>query len=163
MNPHSPLTDIVIVHIVNINETNPQTHPSTHRTTHPSTHSLNPSYAKRTPTHPLPWSKQADVVVNGKSIEQCQPFINITRHFQLISEMSANDLATLGHSKGFSPTLDNPKSAKYQSTYASTASGSGNGLSHNSVFAAASDNQIAVGPQNTLIGNAANHYRIWNL
>ena len=41
---------------------------------------------------------QADVVVNGKSIEQCQPFINIARHFQLISEMSVNDLATLGHS-----------------------------------------------------------------
>ena len=31
---------------------------------------------------------QADVVVNGKSIEQCQPFINIARHFQLISEIS---------------------------------------------------------------------------
>ena len=57
---------------------------------------------------------QADVVVNGKSIEQCQPFINIARHFQLISEMSVNDLATLGHSLGFSPTLDNPKAAKYQ-------------------------------------------------
>jgi len=42
---------------------------------------------------------QADVVVNGKSIEQCQPFINIARHFQLISEMSVNDLATLGHSR----------------------------------------------------------------
>jgi len=38
---------------------------------------------------------QADVVVNGKSIEQCQPFINIARHFQLKSEMSVNDLATL--------------------------------------------------------------------
>jgi hypothetical protein len=54
---------------------------------------------------------QADVVVNGKPIEQCQPFINMCRHFQLISEMSANDVATLGHSIGFAPTLDNPKSA----------------------------------------------------
>ena len=36
---------------------------------------------------------QSDVVVNGKSIEQCQPFINIVR-FQLISEMSFNDLST---------------------------------------------------------------------
>ncbi len=44
---------------------------------------------------------QADVVVNGRSIEQCQPFINIARHFQLISEMSENDLKTLGHSIGF--------------------------------------------------------------
>ena len=70
---------------------------------------------------------QADVVVNGKSIEQCQPFINIARHFQLISEMSENDLKTLGHSIGFSPTLDNPKAAKYQAQYATLAAGSGNG------------------------------------
>jgi hypothetical protein len=55
---------------------------------------------------------QADITVNGKSIESTQPFINIARHFQLISEMSVNDLATLGHSMGFSPTLDNPKSAE---------------------------------------------------
>jgi hypothetical protein len=59
---------------------------------------------------------QCDVVVNGRSIEQCQPFINSARHFQLLSEMSVNDLATLGHSIGFSPTLDNPKAAKYQSS-----------------------------------------------
>jgi hypothetical protein len=50
-------------------------------------------------------------------------FINIARHFQLISEMSVNDLATLGHSIGFSPTLDNPKSAKYQPTFATVAGG----------------------------------------
>jgi hypothetical protein len=48
---------------------------------------------------------QADVVVNGRSIEQCQPFINIARHFQLISEMSENDLKTLGHSIGFTETV----------------------------------------------------------
>ena len=63
---------------------------------------------------------QADVVVNGKSIEQCQLFINMARHFQLISEMSVNDLATLGHSIGFYPTLDNPKSSKYQAAFAAT-------------------------------------------
>ena len=54
--------------------------------------------------------------------EQCQPFINIPRHFQLISEMSENDLRTLGHSIGFAPTLDNPTSAKYSQLYANTAS-----------------------------------------
>jgi hypothetical protein len=37
--------------------------------------------------------------------------------------MSVNDLATLGHSIGFSPTLDNPKSAKYQPTFATVAGG----------------------------------------
>ncbi len=103
---------------------------------------------------------QADVVVNDRSIEQCQPFINIARHFQLVSEMSVNDLATLGHSLGFSPTLDNPKSAKYQSTYASTAGGSGNGYNNNRVFSSASDNQTTSGDANASTGNAANQYKV---
>jgi hypothetical protein len=103
---------------------------------------------------------QADITVNGKSIESTQPFINIARHFQLISEMSENDLKTLGHSIGFAPTLDNPKSAKYSQTFANTASTSGNGLSNNRVFANTSDNQTAAGAQNTSIGNAANQYKI---
>jgi hypothetical protein len=103
---------------------------------------------------------QCDVVVNGRSIEQCQPFVNIARHFQLISEMSDNDLKTLGHSIGFSPTLDNPKSAKYQSTYASTVSGSGNGYNNNRVFSSTSDNQVTSGDANASTGNAANQYKI---
>jgi hypothetical protein len=103
---------------------------------------------------------QADVVVNGRSIEQCQPFINIARHFQLISEMSVNDLATLGHSLGFSPTLDNTKSAKYQSTYASTAGGSGNGYTNNRVFSSSSDNQTTPGDANASTGNTANQYKV---
>jgi hypothetical protein len=35
---------------------------------------------------------QADLQINGKIIESPQPFINIARHFQLISAMSVNDL-----------------------------------------------------------------------
>jgi hypothetical protein len=103
---------------------------------------------------------QADVVVNGKSIEQCQPFINIARHFQLISEMSENDLRTLGHSIGFSPTLDNPKSAKYQPAFGSTNGASGNGYSNNRVFASTTDNQTTLGAQNSAVGNMANQYKI---
>jgi hypothetical protein len=74
--------------------------------------------------------------------------------------MSENDLKTLGHSIGFAPTLDNPKSAKYSKTFANTASKSGNGLSNNRVFASTSDNQVTAGAQNTSIGNAANQYKI---
>ncbi len=55
---------------------------------------------------------QADLQVNGKTIESTQPFINVARHFQLLSEMSINDLATIGHSIGFSATLDNTTSMK---------------------------------------------------
>jgi hypothetical protein len=103
---------------------------------------------------------QADVVVNGKSIEQSQPFINIDRHFQLISEMSVNDLTTLGHSIGFSPPLDNPKADKYQPSITAVNGSSGNGYSNNRVFASTSDNQTAGGAQNTAVGNAANQYKI---
>jgi hypothetical protein len=42
--------------------------------------------------------------------------------------MCVNDLDTLGHSIGFSPTLDNPKAVKYQPACTSTASASGNGF-----------------------------------
>ena len=48
--------------------------------------------------------------------------------------MSVNDLATLGHSIGFSPSLDNPKSAKYQSSFGAVNGGSGNGYNNNRVF-----------------------------
>ena len=41
---------------------------------------------------------QADLQVNGKTIESTQPFINVARPFQLLSEMSVNDLVTMGHS-----------------------------------------------------------------
>jgi hypothetical protein len=74
--------------------------------------------------------------------------------------MSVNDLGTLGHSIGFSPTLDNPKTAKYQPLYTNTVSVSGNGLSTNRDFASDSHNQTGVGAQNTLIGDAANHYKV---
>ena len=37
--------------------------------------------------------------------------IKRVRHFQLISEMFVNDLASLGHFIGFFPTLDNTKVA----------------------------------------------------
>jgi hypothetical protein len=95
---------------------------------------------------------QADLMVNGKTIESTQPFINVARHFQLLSEMSVNDLATIGHSLGFSPTLDNTKSMKYNSTYASTANtpSSGNGLSNNRPFA----NQTGIVGTNGLVTSA---------
>ena len=103
---------------------------------------------------------QADLQVNGKTIESTQPFINVARHFQLLSEMSVNDLATLGHSLNFSPTLDNTKSMKYNGVYGASTGSSGNGFSNNRAFGT-SDNQIAFNAlQNTGIGNAAAQYKI---
>jgi hypothetical protein len=88
-------------------------------------------------------------------------FFNVDRLFQLLSEMSVNDLVTIGHSLGFSPTLDNTKSIKYNSTYDSTVDSSGNGLDHNRPYDGASDNQTTMGTkQNFDVGNAALQYKI---
>jgi len=103
---------------------------------------------------------QADLQVNGKTIESTQPFINVARHFQLLSEMSVNDLATIGHSIGFSPTLDNTKSMRYNGVYGALATSSGNGFTNNRAFGT-SDNQTAFSTtQNAGVGNAAAQYKI---
>ena len=38
---------------------------------------------------------QADLQINGKTIESTQPYVNIAKHFQMLSEMSINDLRQL--------------------------------------------------------------------
>ena len=103
---------------------------------------------------------QADLQVNGKTIESTQPFINVARHFQLLSEMSVNDLATIGHSLGFSPTLDNTKSMKYNGVYGASTGSSGNGFTNNRAFGT-NDNQTAFSTtQNAGVGNADAQYKI---
>ena len=61
----------------------------------------------------------------------------------MISEMSENDLKTLGHSIGFSPVLDNPRAARYNPTQAGASGHSGNGLCNNRPFSSASEYQTA--------------------
>jgi len=104
---------------------------------------------------------QADLQVNGKTIESTQPFINVARHFQLLSEMSVNDLATMGHSIGFSPTLDNTKSMKYNNGITAANGISGNGLTNNRPFDGVSDNQTTfAAKQNYAVGNACGQYKL---
>jgi hypothetical protein len=75
---------------------------------------------------------QADLQINGKTIESTQPYINIAKHFQMLSEMSVNDLATVGHSLGFGETIDNYRSVVWNGT---TATANGIGLTNNRIFA----------------------------
>jgi hypothetical protein len=56
---------------------------------------------------------QAYLQINGKTIESTQSFMNIAKHFQMLSEMSVNDLATIGNTLGFGDCLDNPRSARW--------------------------------------------------
>ena len=78
--------------------------------------------------------------------------------------MSVNDLATIGPSLGFSPTLDNTKSMRYNYLYTPTTNvaSSGNGLNNNRPFEGVSDNQSAFSTiQNTAVGNACGQYKMW--
>jgi len=95
---------------------------------------------------------QADLQVNGKTIESMQPFVNVAPHLQLLSEMSVNDSASIGHSLGFFPTLDHTKSMKYNGQYTTLNASSGNGFANNRPYAGVGDNQTL---QNTTGGNAA--------
>jgi hypothetical protein len=98
---------------------------------------------------------QADISVQGKTLESTQAYINVCKHFQMISEMSENDLKTLGHSVGFSPVLDNPRAARYNPTQAGAAGHSGNGLCNNRPFSSTSEYQTAAAEAATL-NNIAN-------
>ena len=77
---------------------------------------------------------QADLTINGKTVEDAQPFLNIAKHFQMLSEMSVGDLKTVGYSLGLSE-LDNWKSKIYNgSTSATVTTKSGNGMTNNRPF-----------------------------
>jgi hypothetical protein len=64
----------------------------------------------------------ADLIVNGKTVEQFQPNLNAYINFKLLSQMSQDDLKTLGSSLGMGETLDNYQSLKFNGTPNQTAS-----------------------------------------
>jgi hypothetical protein len=98
---------------------------------------------------------QCDISVQGTTLESTQAYINMCKHFQMISEMSENDFKTLGHSVGFSPVLDNPGAARYNPTQAEAAAKGGNGLCNNCPFKSASEFQISAATS-TSFDNIAN-------
>jgi len=59
---------------------------------------------------------QADLQINGKTIESTQSFVNVAKHFQMLSEMSYNDLENIGYTLGFGESIDNPRSARFVNT-----------------------------------------------
>ena len=76
---------------------------------------------------------QLEIVCNGKTVEQMQPFISVVKHFQLLSQMSATDLKSNSITLGLSEVLDNEKSVQW-STQASAATPGGLGLCNNKAF-----------------------------
>ena len=102
---------------------------------------------------------QADLQINGKTIESTQSFVNIAKHFQMLSEMSVNDLATIGNTLGFGDTLDNPRSARWCGNTAAQ----GIGFTNNDIIGfqntgASLQNQANAGSANTGIQSRLNRF-----
>lgn len=108
---------------------------------------------------------QVEVVANGKTVNDTQPYISFYEHFKLASQMSQNDVKQFGASWGFAPEgLDNEKSVRYTTESAGTlaapaASLPGVGLTNNSIFSGAAlvgtDQQAVAGAQNAQTINKA--------
>ena len=56
---------------------------------------------------------QGNLQVSGSSVEQTQSFLNVFQNFRMLSEMSQNDLKSIGTSLGFSQCVDTPSSTKW--------------------------------------------------
>ena len=97
---------------------------------------------------------QAELSINGKTAEDSQPFVNIAKHFQMLSEMSVGDLKTVGYSLGLTD-VDNWKSKVYNgSTTATVSTKSGNGMTNNRPFTA----DTVVGGLSDNITSTANQF-----
>ena len=103
---------------------------------------------------------QGDLQVGGISIEQTQSYLNVFQNFRMLSEMSQNDLKTIGSTLGFSECLDTIGSASWNGLVAATG---GNGFVNNVPFpvgANGSDTQMTYGAQNLNVINKAIQQRV---
>ena len=91
---------------------------------------------------------QADLQIQGKTIEPTQPYINIAKHFKMMSEMSVNDLKQMGYTLGFGDDLDNHRSIKYNAAMATAdVAYNGNGLTNNRIYGSTLVNGYGSGTQ----------------
>jgi len=77
---------------------------------------------------------QIEVVANGKTVSDMQPYISIYKHFKMLSQMTANDLMNQGTTLGFSDVLDSTASMVWKAGAGSAAKDSGSYLSNNRAF-----------------------------
>jgi hypothetical protein len=88
---------------------------------------------------------QIEVVCNGKTVQDMQPYINIYKHFKMLSQMTSNDLLNAGTTLGFSDVLDGTNSMVFDAGAGSATGESGSYLTNNRAFNAAT---VATGTQN---------------
>ena len=95
-----------------------------------------------------------EVVVNGQTVIQQQPNINFHTNFKMLSQMSKDDLKTLGKTLGMQP--DDVQSYLYNgsSSALSATSGAlyGNGLCNNAIFPVF-NSAVSFNGNNTTVGN----------
>jgi hypothetical protein len=103
---------------------------------------------------------QADIQVDGKTISETQPFLGTFTNIKLLSEMSQNDLISIGTTIGYSEVLDTPSSVIWNSAVLNTAATNGadltngNGLTNNNVFGSTTQTTLN-GNQNVGVCNEA--------
>jgi hypothetical protein len=105
----------------------------------------------------------ADVAINGKTVQQYQPYTNAYVGFKLLSSMSQDDLKTMGYSLGMGEFIDNPQSLVFNGSAVSVGAGTfpnltnitggvgGNGISNNKPFSLGTSDfldQASAGVQN---------------
>jgi hypothetical protein len=102
---------------------------------------------------------QADIVLDGKTISDTQPFLGTFTHIKLLSELSQNDLKSLGSAIGFSEVLDTASSVVYNGASAVL---NGNGLCNNNAFGHSTQPVLTgtSGAQNVSVCNEAINKRI---
>jgi hypothetical protein len=76
---------------------------------------------------------QIEVVANGKTVQDMQPYISVYKHFKMLSQMTSNDLANQGTSLGFSDVLDSTASMRWVAGAGSAGTDSGSYLTNNRV------------------------------
>lgn len=127
---------------------------------------------------------QIEISVNGKVLDQMQPFTNVYSNMRMISSMSIDDLQSYGITWGMGRCLDNVESLRYNGpgvlsslvtggTYpsstgtwlqagASSGGVGGNGLSNCSIYGLNSNDgdQTSVGFQNGSSYNIGAYYRL---
>ena len=104
---------------------------------------------------------QMSITSNGKTVSDMQGFVNIVKHWKLLSSMSATDLKNLAPSLGLSETLDNERSVQWVTAAAVTKRGVG--LCNNQAFigTVSTDTQVtASAAQNAGTTNGALQKRV---
>ena len=119
-----------------------------------------------------------DLQVDGKTIEQFQPYQNALINFKMMSQMSQDDLNAYGPSLGMGSVIDNSRSVRYNNLNSSVALGvagvvgtlqgpiGGNGITNCAPFGAPTGanpdfgDQTVYGPQCTSVYNTGLFSRI---